>query len=324
MRRALAALLVVALLAPTAVAQSEDTAEPRIEWSSPWERGQYEGAPEGGDNEPDWTTTDGTLELDATIHDESAIESVTIKRNYVAEVDGHRERDQRTIRLGSTDTIDETIHLGTFDRTYLTITVHDAAGNVNVVRVTVDVDDTVAPSDDLSATAIGGGMVHLEGVVTDNTQVDRIRVRTPSGTRILRSQQGEIDIAKNSMEVDTRVQAPQKGTDGAVTVDLVDRAENTRTIMVPVNTSESTPTTTPTATPTPTPTPAPPVTATRTPTPATTATPTATPVAPTETATPAASGGGVSILGVLKLVGVAVAGLVGVVVVASQLTGGRY
>jgi hypothetical protein len=321
MRRALAAALVVALLAPTAVAQAADTAEPRIEWSSPWERSQYEGVPEGDDDEPDWTATDGMLNLDATIHDESAIESVTIRRTYEGEADGRQESDQRTIRLGATETIDETIHLGTFGRTRLEITVADAAGNTYVARVVVDVEDTTAPTANLSATMSGDGMVHVTGSVTDDTQVDRVRLHAVSATQTLYAQHGALNISDNSMAVDTRVQAPPKGVDGAVTVDLIDRARNTRTIMVPV-TETATPT--PTAAPTPTATPTPRPTATITPTPTPNATPTATPVATTETATPATDGGGVSILGVLKLIAIAVAGLVGAVVVASQVTGGRY
>jgi len=320
MRRVLAAILAVALLAPTAVAQAEDTAEPQIEWSSPWERGQFEGPPDTSD-EP-WTAPDGTLHLQATIHDESAIERVTIERRYRAEIDGQTEHTRRTIRLGSTERIDEVVHAGAHGTTTLTITVADAAGNVNVHQITVDVDDTTAPTADLSATAVGGGMVRVHGTVTDDTQVEGVRLHAVSATKVINPRQGDIDITQNTVEIDARVQAPPKGVDGAVTVDLVDRVENTRTIMVPVNTSESTPT--PTATATPTPTPAPTVTATRTPAPATTATPTATPVATTETPTPAASGGGVSILSILKLLGMAVAGLVGAVVIASQVTGGRY
>jgi len=228
MRRLLAALLIVALLAPTAVAQAEDTAEPRIEWSSPWERGQYEGLPDTSD-EP-WTAPDGTLDLRATIHDDSAIERVTIERRYEATVDGRQESDRRTIRLGGTERIDETIHLGTHDTTQLTITVRDVAGNVYVGRVTVDVDDTTAPTADLSATPVGGGMVRVRGSVTDDTQVDTVRLHAVSATKVINAQQGSVDITDNSVEIDTRVQAPPKGVDGAVTVDLVDRAGNTRTI----------------------------------------------------------------------------------------------
>lgn len=322
MHRALAALLVVALLAPTTVAQAEDTAEPRIEWSSPWERGQYEGLPDTSD-EP-WTASDGTLDLRATIHDESGIDRVTIERRYEATVDGRKESDRRTLRLGATETIDETIHLGTHGTTGLTITVRDDAGNVHVGRITVDVDDTAAPTADLSATPAGDGMVRVRGSVSDDTQVDAVRLHAMGATKVVSPRQGRLDITDNSVSIDTRVQAPPKGTDGAVTVDLEDRAGNTRTIMVPVAAST---TPTPTATTTPTPNP----TATASPTPTATPPSNLETITPTATATPTAAatpqqdrGGGLSVFGVLKLLaGVALLG-VGAVVVANVVTGGRY
>jgi hypothetical protein len=322
MRKAFTALVVVALLAPTAVAQAEDTAEPRIEWSSPWERAASEGLPDTSD-EP-WTAPDGTLDLQATIHDESAIERVTIGRRYEGAVDGREESDRRTLRLGATERIDETIHLGTHGTTQLTITVQDAAGNVYVGRITVDVDDTTAPTSDLSATPVGGGMVRVHGTVTDDTQVDTVRLHAVSATKIVSPRQGSLDITDNSVEIDTRVQAPPKGDDGAVTVDLVDRAGNTRTIMVPVNAStRPTPTATSTATPRPT--------ATASPTPTGTPPSNLETIAPTATVTPTTTaapeqyrGGGLGVLGVLKLIGgVALLG-VGAVVLANVVTGGRY
>jgi hypothetical protein len=324
MRKALAALVVVALLAPTAVAQAEDTAEPRIEWSSPWERGQYEGLPDT--SEEPWTAPDGTLDLRATIHDDSAIERVTIERRYEGEVDGREESDRRTLRLGATERIDETIHLGTHGPTQLTITVRDVAGNVYVGRVTVDVDDTTAPTADLSATPVGDGMVRVHGSVTDDTQVDTVRLHAVSATKVVSARQGSLDITDNSVALDRRIQAPPKGVDGAVTVDLVDRSGNTRTIMVPVNAS-TTPTPTATATPTATPSPTATATPTATPVPSNleTISPTTTPTA-TATATPPPQNhdGGLGVLDILKLIGgIALLG-VGAVVVANVVTGGRY
>ncbi|WP_251342415.1 hypothetical protein [Haloplanus halophilus] len=327
MRRVLAAVLVVALLAPTAVAQGEDTAEPRIEWSSPWERGPYEGPPEAEDDaDPDWTAANGTIDLVATIHDESAIESVELVRRYEGAVNGRVETDRRTISLGATERIDETIHLGTHGWTTLTITVRDVAGNTHVSRITVAVDDTAAPTATLSATPAGDGMVRVRGTVSDDTQVDTVRLHAVSATKIVNPRQGSLDITDNSVTIDTRVQAPPKGVDGAVTVDLVDRAGNTRTIKVPVGGAE-----TPTATAAPTPRP------TATPRATPTATPPATPdtIAPTATATPInltglptqtpeSSGSGFGILDGLKLIAVGIGVLAGVVVVASQVTGGRY
>ncbi|WP_435067712.1 hypothetical protein [Haloplanus sp. C73] len=324
MRRVLAAILVVGLLAPAAAAQSEDTAEPRIEWSSPWERSQYEGVPDG---DPDWTATDGTLDLEATVHDDSAIESVTIRRVYEAEVDGHQERDQRTIRLGSTERIDETVHLGTHGRTRLTITATDVAGNTRVARVTVEVDDTTAPTADLSATLLDDGAVRVQGTVTDDTQVDSVRLHSVRGTKIVSPQQGSIDITQNTVDIDARVQAPPKGVDGVVTVDLVDREGNTRTITVPVE-DATTPTSPATEVPTDTPTPQPTATTTATPvaTPSPEPTATATPVnlsgLPVQTSTPS-TGSNVGIGGVLKILGLVALGLVGAVIIASQMTGGR-
>jgi hypothetical protein len=324
MRRLLAGLLVVALLTPTVVAQSEDSAEPRIEWSSPWDRGQYEGLPDTSD-EP-WTASDGTLQLRATILDESSIERVTIERRYRAAVDGDQEHSQRTIRLGSTTQIDETIHAGAHGTTRLTITVRDVAGNTYVGQITVDVDDTSAPTADLSATLVEDEMVRVHGTVTDDTQVDEVRLHAISATKVVSPQQGRVDITRNTVEIDARVQAPPKGVEGAVTVDLVDRAGNTRMIMVPVNAS-ATPTATPTATPRPTttteetPTSAPPANL-ETIAPTTTATPVNQSDPPAQT--PETSNRGVGVFDVLGVLFAVVVICLGGIVAASFVTGGRY
>lgn len=324
MRRLLAVLLVVTLAAPAAVAQAEDTAEPRIEWTSPWERGQYEGVPEGDDQgEPDWVADDGTLDLVATIHDDSAIESVTIRRTYEAGIDGDQERDQRTIRLGGVDRIDETIHAGTHGRTWLTVTVRDTAGNSHVARVAVEVEDETAPTAALSATPAGDGMVRVHGTVTDDTQVGEVRLHAVSATKIVSPQQGSVDITENTVEIDTRVPAPPKGVDGAVTVDLVDRAGNTRTITVPVNASTATATPAPTTAATPTD--APTTTSTATPTPTPTATPTPVTLTDLPAETPSPSGDGVtSLFDVLGMLFAGVVVCLGVLVGANVITGGRY
>lgn len=318
MPRAFVALLVVALLATTAVAQSEDTAEPRIEWSSPWERGQFEGVPDTSD-EP-WTAPDGTLDLQATIHDESEIESVVIERRYQATVDGRDETARRTIRLGATERIDETVHAGTFGTTTLTITVSDAAGNTYVEEITVEVDDTTAPSADLSGTQLSSGEVRITGTVSDDTQLDEIRIPSAGATKIISPQQGRVDITDNDAEVDQRIQTDAD----TVPVTVRDRAGNEQTVDVPVQ-APATPTPTPTATarPTATATPEPVSTPAVNTTPNATATATPGPSA-TPTGTPDGQSGGVGLFGVLKLLGIVVLGGVGLVVLASQITGGRY
>jgi|GEM_PF-4160820 len=325
MRRVLAALLIVALLAPTVVAQTDDTAEPRIEWSSPWERGQYEGVPDADDGGADWVAEDGTLELEATIHDESAIERVTIRRVYEADVDGQQERDQRTIRLGATERIDETVHAGTHGETSLTISVTDTAGNTHVSRVSIEVEDTTAPTADLSATRIGQGAVRLQGTVRDDTQVDIVRIQSTTGTRVLRAQQGALDLEATTFDFETQVRSV---AGESVTVEVVDRAGNTRTIDVPINatsTSTATPTATTTPRPTSTPAQAPRMlngSSTSTPqreTPTTTATATAS----NATQTPA-GGGGISLGGLFRGIGAIVLIAVGSLAVASHATGGRY
>jgi hypothetical protein len=311
-------LAIASLLSPAAVAQGEDTAEPRIEWSSPWERGQYEGLPDT--SEDAWTAPDGTLDLQATIHDDSAIESVTIERRYEATVDGRDESDHRTLRLGPTETIDETIHLGTHGTTRLTFTVRDAAGNTYVGRVAVDVDDTTPPSADLTATPDGTGWVRVTGTVRDDTQVDEIRILSGGATKIISPQQGSIDITDNDAEIDQRIRTDAD----TIPVTVRDRAGNEQTVDVPVRSpSTPTPTATATARPTATPTPEPVLTpeVNRTPNATATATPTAT---ETPSGTPAEERGGVGVIGALKLLGIVVLGGVGIVMIASQLTGGRY
>ena len=323
-RRWLAAVValiaVSSMLAPVAVAQSTDTAEPRIEWSSPWERGQYEGLPDTSD-EP-WTASDGTLDLQATIHDDSAIESVVIERRYEATVDGRDETSRHTMRLGATERIDETVHAGTHGRTTLTITVRDAVGNTYVGRITVEVDDTTPPSADLTATPDGSGWVRITGTVRDDTQVDEIRIPSAGGTKIISPQQGSIDITDNDAKIDQRVQTDAD----TVPVTVRDRAGNEQTVDVPVQSpSTPTPTATATARPTATPTPEPVSTPAVTTTPNATATATS-PASPSAspTGTPGAQSGGVGLFGVLNLLGIIVLGGVGIVVIASQLTGGRY
>ena len=283
MRRVILVLVITVLISlPASVpVVAEDTADPRVEWHNPFET-------EPPDEEA-LGVSDGTIRLNASIYDESAIDRVEIERIYS---DG--QTDDRDFR--QVDDLDNvTVHAGTYDDTEIHIRVFDEHGYADITYFEVNVDDNQSPTADLDAERTGDGQIRLTGTVRDDTQPKKLtvvlldhnnQVVNSRGTNDGRQVYGGVDISRNSFDVDVTVPEPRGDS---LTVRLKDRAGNPREMEVPVPSAE---TETPTATPTPTPTPEPtatpvPAVETPAPTPAPTATPTATETAaPTVTETP--------------------------------------
>jgi len=283
MRRVIAVCVVAVLISlPASVpVVAEDTADPRVEWHTPFET-------EPPDEEA-LSVDDGTIRLNASIYAESAIDYVEIERTYS---DG--QTDDRDFRQVD-DLNNVTVHAGSFDDTEIRVRVFDEHGGVDVTEFEVNVEDNRAPTADLETERTADGKIRLTGTVRDDTQPKQMTVVliddgnavvNSRGTNDERRVLGGVDVARNSFEVDVAVPEPRGDS---VTVRLEDRAGNQRDIEVPLPSAE-TETPAPTATPTPTPEPtATPVPAVETPapTPAPTATPTATETAaPTVTDTP--------------------------------------
>jgi len=283
MRRVILVLVITVLISlPASVpVVAEDTADPRVEWHSPFET-------EPPDEEA-LSVDDGTIRLNASIYDESAIDYVEIVRSY-----SDKQTDDRDYRQVD-DLNNVTVHAGSFDDTEISVRAFDEHGHVDVTNFEVNVEDNRAPTADLGAEQTGDGKIRLTGSVRDATQPKQMTAVLLDYSNPVVYARGQNDgtqtlggggVADNAFEVDTTFPEPRGDS---VTVRLEDRAGNQREIEVPLPSAE-TETPTPTATPTPTPEPtATPVPAVETPapTPAPTATPTATgTAAPTVTETP--------------------------------------
>jgi hypothetical protein len=282
MRRVILVLVITVLISlPAMPVVAEDTADPRVEWHSPFES-------EPPDEEA-LSVDDGTIRLNASIYDESAIDYVEIERTYS---DGQTDdRDYRQVD----DLNNVSVNAGTFDDTEIRVRVFDEHGHVDVTEFAVNVDDNSAPTAEVETERTADEKIRLTGTVRDDTQPEKLTVVLPDySNRVVNSRGandgrqtlGGVDIARNSFEVDMTVPEPRGDS---VTVRLEDRAGNQREIEVPLPSTETeTPTPTATATPTPEPTATPvPAVETPAPTPAPTATPTATEtVASTVTETP--------------------------------------
>jgi septal ring-binding cell division protein DamX len=206
--------------------------------------------------------------------------SVVIKRRY-ADDSGPGSPDVATATVRA-DELGQTVALG-HGRNEINVTVRDATGAERTSDVVVTATDDTAPTADLTASAIDNATVQLTGTVRDDFAPAEIRVQQPyGGLKVVRLRRGSLDLDRDRRALNLTAEMPPKGVDGVVTVVLVDRAGNERTVRVPVRpevtpTATATPMPTPTATPTPPPaatpaantsTPAPSPTATATPTPA--------------------------------------------------------
>jgi len=260
MRRVILVLVITVLISlPAMPVVAEDTADPRVEWHSPFES-------EPPDEEA-LSVDDGTIRLNASIYDESAIDYVEIVRSYSDEQTD--DRDYRQVD----DLNNVTVHAGSFDDTEIRVRVFDEHGHADVSEFIVNVDDSRAPTADLETERTADGKIRLTGSVRDDTQPEKMTavlldysnpVVYAGGQNDETQTLGGVDIADNAFEVDTTFPKPRGGS---VTVRLEDRAGNTRDIEVPLPSTE-TETPAPTATPTPMPE------------------PTATPVPAVETAAP--------------------------------------
>jgi len=272
MRRVILVLVITVLISlPASVpVVAEDTADPRVEWHNPFES-------EPPDEEA-LSVDDGTIRLNASIYDESAIDYVEIVRSY-----SDKQTDDRDYRQVD-DLNNVTVNAGTFDDTEIRVRVFDEHGHVDVTEFAVNVDDNSAPTAEVETERTADGKIRLTGTVRDDTQPKKLtvvlldhsnQVVNSRGTNDGRQTLGGVDIARNSFEVDMTVPEPRGDS---VTVRLKDRAGNQREIEVPLtSTGTETETETPTATPTPTPEPtATPVPAVETPAPTPTPAPTAT------------------------------------------------
>jgi hypothetical protein len=196
-------VLVVAVVAGSVPASAADTTDPRVEWLNPFE------TPPPSDEE--LTVDDGSIRLNATIHDSSAIEYVDIEREYS---DGQTDdRDYRQV-----DNLHNvTVHAGTFSETTVRIRVFDTAGNVDVTEFKVEVNDETAPTADLNTERTNDGQIRLTGTVHDQTQPSRVAVLLPDESNPVvhsragdqnRQRLGGVDIARNSFEVDKTFNSP--------------------------------------------------------------------------------------------------------------------
>jgi len=261
------------------------------------------------------TISDGTLVIRGEATDESGISHLTIRRTY--EYDSGASTETRSYYASpsaSNGSFEHRVPLGA-GTNEVNISVVDNQGIPQQMDVVVTVNDTAAPDiKRLSARATDDGeFVRVEGWVRDNVRVDRLRA---SGqTKPLDT--GKRDLDREWVWVSEGVPRPGDGNE-TVTVGLVDSAGNQRNVTVPIGGEVAGVAATPdTAAPTPTPTATPtPSTATpNTTTPTAAATPTA-----TAAATPAPSQQGGGLLGVA----VAVAMLVGLLVLVGQVTGGDW
>jgi hypothetical protein len=294
MRRVIISILVVAAVVAGAVpVTAEDTDDPRVEWSSPFDEPPAEDEP--------LDVSDGTIRLNADIYDDSEIDYVEIEREYSD--DRSDDRD-----IWQTDDLQNvTVHAGTFDETDIQVRVFDTTGRADVTEFTVNVEDGEPPTADLNTSRADDGTVRLTGIVRDDTQVRTLTIVRPDRSeRVLKSASvrdrqklSGVDVRRNSFEIDTTFETSETAT---VTVRVTDRAENSREIEVPVpNETTETVTATPTVTETTpaTPTPEPTVSAVETPEQTPTTTPTTTPSGNVATLTPTPtdtsdSGGGAS------------------------------
>jgi hypothetical protein len=301
MRRVILVLVIAVLISlPASVpVVAEDTADPRVEWHSPFET-------EPPDEEA-LSVDDGTIRLNASIYDESAIDYVEIERSYS---DG--ETDDRDYRLVD-DLNNITVHAGSFDDTEISVRVFDEHGHADVTEFEVNVEDNRAPTAELKTERTGDGKIRLTGTVRDDTQPNQMTVVLldygnpvlyAGGNNDERPTLGGVDVADNAFEVDLSFPEPRGDS---VTVRLEDRAGNTRDIEVPLPSAE-TETPTPTATPTPTPEPtATPVPAVETPAPTPAPTPTATETVATtvtETSQPEQQAGPATVIFRFLMIGV--------------------
>jgi hypothetical protein len=287
-------VLVVAVVAGTVPVAAEDTADPRVEWHNPFTN-------EPADQKA-LTVSDGSIRLNASIYDQSAIDRVEIERIYS---DGQtNDRDFRQIENGDSSLHNVTVHAGTYDDTEIHIRVFDEHGYADITYFEVNVEDNQSPTAELETESVAEDSIRLTGTVRDQTQPSQLTVILPNhnnpvvnarGTNDGRQTLGGVDVAQNSFDVD--VTFPEPAGD-SVTVRATDRADNPREIEVPVpnettETATPTPTTTatPDATPTPTVTPVPTV-STPAPTPEPTAAPSTDTQTPTPTTTPSAGGAG--------------------------------
>jgi|APHM01.1.fsa_nt_gi hypothetical protein len=259
-------LVIVAIIGTVPVGGSD--VDPHVEWHSPFT------------DEPLSNETiqldDGTVRLNATV--DEPIERVEIDRRYT-DSDGANDRDFRQVE--SLNNI--TVHAGGKDETEIMIrTFGSESPAPRITEFTVDVTDETPPNATLETERIDNQTVRLVGTVRDETQPQRLTIDLPAESDPVvhargsnREQQtlGGIDIAKNSFSVSETFPAPDSAN---VTVQLEDRAGNTKQLQVPLPES-STPTPPATATA------APPATATATSVP--TVTPTAASSSPTPTPT---------------------------------------
>jgi len=262
------------------------------------------------------TISDGTLVIRGQATDESGISHLTIRRTY--EYDSGASTETRAYYASpsaSNGSFEHRVPLGA-GTNEVNISVVDNQGIPQQMGVVVTVNDTTPPDiKRLSARATDDGeFVRIEGWVRDNVRVDRLRA---SG------QAKPLDTGKRDLDRDwvwISEGVPHPGGNETVTVGLVDSAGNQRNVTVPLGGEVAGAAATPdTATPTPTPTAAPTPSTAAPNTTAPTPTPTAPPAA-TATATPAPSQQGGGLLGVV----VAIAMLVGLLVLVGQVTGGSY
>jgi len=263
------------------------------------------------------TVSDGTLVIRGRATDESGISHLTIRRTY--EYDSGASTETRAFYASpgaSNGSFEHRVPLGA-GVNEVNISVVDNEGIPQQMDVVVTVNDTTPPDiKRLSARATDDGeFVRVEGWVRDNVRVDRLRA---SGqTKPLDT--GKRDLDREWVWISEGVPHPGDGDNETVTVGLVDSAGNQRNVTVPIGGEVDGVAATPdTAAPTPTPT-ATPTPSTATPNTTTPNTTTATPTA-TATATPAPSQQGGGLLGVA----VAIAMLVGLLVLVGQVTGGDW
>jgi hypothetical protein len=265
------------------------------------------------------TVSDGTLIIRGQATDESGISHLTIRRTY--EYDSGASTETRSYYASpsaSNGSFEHRVPLGA-GTNEVNISVVDNQGIPQQMDVVVTVNDTAAPDiKRLSARATDDGeFVRIEGWVRDNVRVDRLQA--DGQTKPLDT--GKRDLDREWVWVSEGV--PRPDGNETVTVGLVDSAGNQRNVTVPIGGEvagvAATPTATATTTPSPTPTPSAAAPNTTTPTPTPTAAPTAAPTA-TATATPAPSQQGGGLLGVA----VAIAMLVGLLVLVGQVTGGDW
>ncbi|ERG96600.1 MAG: hypothetical protein J07HQW2_03080 [Haloquadratum walsbyi J07HQW2] len=193
--------------------------------------------------------SNGTVRLNATIR--GSVDYVEIEREYK-----DQQTDDRDI-FRVENLKNQTIHAGTKNVTQVRVRAFGKSRGIDVTEFELIVNDATAPTlREFDTTRIDNTTIAVEGVVYDATQPHFVRFQASPGQEILnvrrldngRQTLGGFNIRRTSAEFERTLTIPR--TQKNLTITLEDRADNTRTVTVPINKTTSVTTPTPSTTPT--------------------------------------------------------------------------